>query len=491
LSTKDIRLQYSGFVIFAAKIVSVVTGLIFQFTVARALSKTEYDLWFNINDVTAYFVLLAGVLPFWTMRYVTRDKEGAIKTGFFANLAISGVATLIYLLTIPTVMSALHISTAYLVTYLFVSIQILELYSLGVLESCLQARIPQAVGYGLLVQQFCKVVLGYVLIVQLGQLLLGAVVTTIVAFALQTSYYLKLLAQEMRKRIKIEYISEWLKGSIVNIYNVIGNQIAAYAVIMLFAYGGEGARGILGAAATVVNVVTYSSFLSYALYPKLLAEKKSEHVTSSLRMVLMFAIPMTTGAIALADSYMVLLRTEIAGAGPVLVVLALDAFIAVISGIYNAVLFGFETVDEEPKLSLRRLAKSRMFVAFSLPYVHSCITLPTAFYVLTNYAQNQPFEAALYVSIINSSARFAMFLVLYIIVRQIMKVSIPWRSIAKYVFASTVMGVILYVIPHPTRITLIVAETAVGGLIYIALLMAIDKEARRLPRDIIQEFRHK
>lgn len=60
MATKDIRLQYSGFVIFAAKIVSVATGFIFQFIVAGALNSGEYDLWFNINDIANYFVLLSG-----------------------------------------------------------------------------------------------------------------------------------------------------------------------------------------------------------------------------------------------------------------------------------------------------------------------------------------------------------------------------------------------------------------------------------------------
>jgi hypothetical protein len=53
------------------------------------------------------------------------------------------------------------------------------------------------------------------------------------------------------------------------------------------------------------------------------------------------------------------------------------------------------------------------------------------------------------------------------------------------------MGTVLYLIPHPTRISMTLIETAAGGLIYLGLLMAIDKEARRLPRDIIGEFRHK
>jgi hypothetical protein len=84
-----------------------------------------------------------------------------------------------------------------------------------------------------------------------------------------------------------------------------------------------------------------------------------------------------------------------------------------------------------------------------------------------------------------------MFLILYAIVRKMIKIDIPWRSIAKYLFAAAVMGTILYVIPHPTRILTTLVETAAGGAIYIALLMGIDKEARALPKQILQEVRPK
>jgi hypothetical protein len=401
------------------------------------------------------------------------------------------MATLVYLLLIPLITSALGIGATYLPIYFIVSIQIIELHSIAVLEACLQARVPQNVGYGLIVQQVCKVILGYLFIVQLNQLLLGAVVSTIAAFALQTVYYFRLLAPELKKRIKWEYLKEWLKGSLVNIYNVAGNQIAAYIFILLFAYGGEGARGRLGAAAIVVNVITYSSFLAYALYPKLLAERKPEDITTSIKMVLMFAIPLTIGAIALSDSYITILTETYRDAAPVLIVLAIDSFVSVVSGLFSNVLFGVETVDEGAKLSLRQLTKSRLFIAFSLPYLHSAITIPTAFYVLTNLGQNQPLQAALYVSIINSAVHFVMFLILYVVVRKMIRISIPWLSIAKYVFAAAVMGGVLYLIPHPARITLTVAETAAGGAIYLGLLLLIDKEARTLPNSIRQEIRRK
>jgi hypothetical protein len=463
--------------------------------VARSTTGPEYDLWFNINDVIAYFTLLAGVVPFWVMRCVARGKEGATKTGFATNLLISVISTIAYLAFVPSVISALGIAPHYLTLYLITSIQIVELYAMGLFESCLQACTPQIIGYGLLLQQVFKVILGYVLIIQFRQPLMGAVIGTAIAFAIQVAYYYKLLANELKQRIQWRYVKEWLKGSIANIYNVIGNQIAALVFILLFVYGGVGSRGIYGAAAQIANVITYSGFLAYALYPKLLAEKKSEDITISLKMVLMFAVPMTAGAVALANSYIVLLRENLLadypGATAVLVVLALDALVTVISGIYGSVLYGFETVDQNEKISFRELVKSKLFILFSLPYVHSAVTIPVTYYVLTAYALDQPLQAALSVTVINSAVRFAMFIVLYVIVRKMIKIGIPWRSISKYVFASVVMGAVLFLLPYSSRISTTLAWTAVGGIVYLAVLMVIDKEARALPKNILKEIKGK
>jgi len=491
LARNEIRLQYSGFVIFLAKIISVGTGLIFQFIVARTTSDAEYGIWFNINDIATYFTLLAGILPFWAMRFISRNKEGALKTGIIANFLISALAAAIYLPAVPLIASALDISQTYLVSYFLVALQIMELYSVSALESSLQARMPQAIGYGLLVQQFFKIIVGYVFIIELQQPILGAVLATILAFVVQIAYYVKLVADEFRQRIRWEYVREWFKGSVANIYNVVGNQIASFIFIMLFQYGGKEARATYGAAAQVTGVINHATFLAYALYPKLLAERKSEDITVSLKMVLMFAIPMTVGAIVLSDSYIVLLKPDYAGAWSVLIALAIDAFIAALSGFFSSVLLGVETVDEKAKISFRQLAKSRLFIAFSLPYLHSLITIPTAFYILTFYVQNMPVEASLCVSIINAVGRFAMLVVLFAIVRKMIKIEIPWRNIAKYVFATAVMATVLFIIPHPTRISLILAATGFGGLIYLVLLMAIDREARTLPRTILHELKGK
>ena len=220
-------------------------------------------------------------------------------------------------------------------------------------------------------------------------------------------------------------------------------------------------------------------------------------------MVLMFAVPMVAVAIVLSGSYVTLLRPDYPDAYLVLIVLAVDTLVSVISGIYSSVLFGMENVDEKGRISFRELAKSKIFAGFSLPFVHLAITLPTTFYVLTVYAFHQPLAAALAVSIINAIARFITFIILYVIVRTMIKVDIPWKSIGKYVLASAVAAVVLFLLPHSAvsatatsmekvyGILQTLILTGVGGGTYLAILMAIDKEARTLPKSILREIRGK
>jgi uncharacterized membrane protein YkvI len=117
--------------------------------------------------------------------------------------------------------------------------------------------------------------------------------------------------------------------------------------------------------------------------------------------------------------------------------------------------------------------------------------LPTTFYVLTTFAQNPPVTAALYVGIIDTIARSVMFLVLYVIIRRMVKLDIPWKNIAKYVFASVVMAFILFLIPHPTRLLFTLGITAAGAILYLTVLIAIDKEAKALANYMWQEIKFK
>jgi hypothetical protein len=297
--------------------------------------------------------------------------------------------------------------------------------------------------------------------------------------------------EDFTHRVNWAYVREWLKGSVANIYSIVGSQIAAFVFILLFTYGGEGARSNYGAAAQIASVVTYSSSLAFALYPKLLADRKPEDITTSFKTVLMFAIPMTVGAMALSDSYVIILKDIYRDAWPILIVLAINAFLGTVSNLFGAVLFGVEQVDEQASISFRGLVKSRLFIVFSLPYLQSAIVLPSAFFALTANTQNKSVQAAISISLIITLTNVVTCLIRYVIARKMITFALPWRNIMKYVFASLIMTTAFYLLPHPTRILFTLGMTAFGGIIYFTSLMAIDKEARTLVLTIWEEIKRK
>jgi O-antigen/teichoic acid export membrane protein len=483
----EIRLRYSGFIVFTSKLLSVATGLAFVLMITRSVSKEEFGIWGNVSDVFSYFVLLATVLPFWTTRFVAREHAGSAKTGLIANLLISIASASIYLALLPIILSGLQIGADYAVLYFIASMQIVEFYTISALEGVLHAKQPQTIGYGLLVYEVCKVVLGFTLIMHLKLGLLGAMYSMIGAYIIQIAFYLKLAAEEFEESVKWSYLKEWLKASPINIYNIIGNRIAAFTLIFLFMYG-ELARSYYGAALTITNVIAYSIFLAYALYPRLLSKSNTKDVSISLKMFLMVAIPMTTGAMIMADSYLTILESAYRDAVPVLLLLAINALCLSMSKVFNMIVTGTERLDTEAKIPFKQLIKTRLFQIFTLPYVQSAVTLPTTFFALSYIAKTE-LEAATYVAFISLIVGLAMLLCTYIIARKCLTFSFPWKSVTKYVIASAVMAALLYVIPSPTRLLLTVGLTVVGGVVYFAVLAVIDWEAKELIRSVIGEVK--
>jgi O-antigen/teichoic acid export membrane protein len=488
---KEIRVQYSGLIYFGARLITVATGILFALLLG-SLSQEKLGAWGTFfTIIVPYFTLLSGALSFWTLRFVARDKEGAAKTGIVVNLTVATIATLIYLALLPLVTQAFSLQN-YVLAYVLVATQIMETYLITVLESCLQAQRPQFVAYGLLIGEVLKVVLAYTFVIALHWDLVGIILSLAIGFGIKIPFYLKNMVMELRQKFVFSHVKEWLKGSTFNLYSVLGDRIASVLFIMLSVYGHKVGVSYYTAAQLITSVITYSGGLAFALYPKILAERKTDEVTSSLRMVLMFAIPMAAGVIAIPNSY--LLFFNVSGtylvATPVLIILAIDALVQTNAGFFTSVLYGIESLDEEAKIPLRQVVKSRLFISFSLTYFHSAITLPTAFYALTFLAHNDPLLVAAYVTGILMMGHLISFLVLLGVLHRAVRLTIPWKSIAKYAVASAIMALIL-IAGHPvTRISTLIF-TGVGALAYLGLLVAFDKETRNLAKTILGTLKTK
>lgn len=485
----EIRLHYSGFIVFAAQMLSLATGLVFTLLLTRNMTQQEYGIWANIFDLTGYFLLLSGVFPFWTMRFVARQKQGAAKTGFLANLVVSLIFAVAYVSLLPFVTAAFNISGTYVLMYAIASVQIINMYLIAVLESVLRAKKPQTIGYGLLLGESCKIALAFLFIVWLRQLFLAALLSLIISATVQVLYYLKLTWNELKQKIQWAYAKEWLKGSTANIYNAVGNQLAASTIILLFLFGGQAARGDYQAATTYSNIVGYSLFLSYALYPRLLTKGNLDDVTSTLKTVLMFSIPITTIILSLPQSLLTILHVHFNEAAPILILLTIDAFVVLVSQFYSSVIFGVEKFDEKATIPFSELVRSKIFKVFTLPYIQAIVSIPACFYVLTQYVNDQPVLAAISVTAINFAAHIVALLAQYVMMRKSVRINVPWKNIGKYILASAVAAAFFYMLPDTTTLSLTLIVILAGGAIYLSVLLAIDGDARRIVGAILHEVK--
>jgi hypothetical protein len=192
--------------------------------------------------------------------------------------------------------------------------------------------------------------------------------------------------------------------------------------------------------------------------------------------------------ISMSQSLLTVLNVSYRVASLVLVFLSIDALISLLSQFYASVLYGVERLDEEAKIPLGKLVRSKMFKLLSLPYIQAAITLPTALYVLNQFANGQSLQAAIYLAIIIIAGHIATFLLTFLIVRKSVTIAVPWRSIGKYLFTSAITGAVLYALPHPETLTLTFATVIAGAAIYAALLLPIDNDARMLVRSILSEI---
>ena len=494
MTKKELRLRYSGFIVFTVQVFSILTGLIFTLLLTRNMTTDQYGIWTNIFDYVAYFTVLGTIIPFWAIRFVARGKEGAVKTSSLAQVFLALISMAAYFPIIYVVYTYAiepRIGTqAYLPIFMIAGFYLLTAYMIVVFENILQSTKPQAVGYGLLIEEIVKVGVALVLILGFHQLFLGAVLALVLSCYIQVLYYVRLLWKDLKQAANWGYLREWLKGSFALLYSQVGQQLMAFSLILLFFYGGSDTRAYYQAALSFTTIVTYASSLSFTLYPKLLAKNcNDEQVGLSFKTVMMLAIPFSAIIMVMSFSFLTVLNVSYGVAWPVLVALTVDTLVSLLITFYNSCLLGAEHFDAEGKISLRQLVKSKIFKAFTLPYVQSAIALPVIYFVLTRLPVAGSVQAAVYVIAVLIGAHLSTFMGLYLLMHRSVRIPVAWKSIAKYILSAGLMAAILYLLPTTSTLLSTIGKALLGFLVYVGLLLVIDTQARQLVGLIVDEIK--
>ena len=92
-----IRVAYTGFITFAIRIASIVTGLIFTLIVTRQLSVEEFGTWGLINGIIIYAIIIHPIVSYWSTRETARGGNTG-KTAISTTGVFSSIGILIYLI---------------------------------------------------------------------------------------------------------------------------------------------------------------------------------------------------------------------------------------------------------------------------------------------------------------------------------------------------------------------------------------------------------
>ncbi|MEM1548351.1 MAG: hypothetical protein QXN75_04850 [Thermoproteota archaeon] len=493
---KDIRLRYSGLVNFASKILSVVTGLLFTIIVTRRLSEEAFGTWQFYSDLISYFLIPSCIVNYWLVRDLRRGRQ-VVKSGVFFNSTMSIISTLLFLILSPLFSSQVFIDIPVIFSLM---LWIVIMYHTSSLESVFQGMKPQVIGYGILVFEFSKVIIGAILMGYMRVLLLGAVLSVDLALLIQLLYYSLNLSEYLKGSFSLEDLRRWFKMSLVPLISRAPGFIKMLDVLVLtFITGSILPVAYVKAANTFAMVICFSEALAIGLYPKLLSGGTGKDIEDSVELVLMFLIPMVLGQLVLAEPMLYLLRREYGQLYDVLRAASLCYAIIVFKRIFSAVIQGIEKVDADEEIALRKIAESYLMkiplieVAGSLFYI---ILLSLTVKILHDIGSSH---------VLISLVSMVCFLLINIVItsyylkasKKLIKFHFNVSRIFRFLISGIVMSITLCILyPESAKsgqifivMVSLMPVILLGIIVYFTVLLAIDNKFRGFLKSTLKSLR--
>jgi O-antigen/teichoic acid export membrane protein len=484
--SENLRLRYSGLILFASRIISIFTGLAFSIIVIRTLSIDEFGAWTNIGNLVRSLSLAAPLIPFWAARYTARRFQGAMKLGVFVNLFLSVVAAVVAVILGPFFASAALTSSIF---YVYSTVLIVQTYLLGSVEPIVSVRRPQTLGYAFLGNEFVKVAFGYVLVAVYRLGIPGAILALALANAVQTAFYVVSLRELWLEKANLKYLREWVKGSPLSLYGLFATILSTIDVFLLLFRGGDRALAFYATAAIIAAPVGYTSVLSIALYPRILEKSRAQDVETSLKITLLFAVPLTLAIIGLGPSLLSILKSSYVPSSTTAALLAIAALAGSMTTIMDAIITGTETMDAQGTIAFRDLVRSRIFRATTGSYVGYIIYLPILWIVLGTVV-GDPLRASQITALLVTVLGFSILSYKYWLARKFLSFHFPVKSAGIFFLAGGLLVSTTVFLTQPLRYFITIPLFAVGTALYLGILYFVEEEANLLIRAMIARFRN-
>jgi O-antigen/teichoic acid export membrane protein len=365
---KQISVRRTGFVVFAFRIVSIFTGLIFLLMMTRTLSTSQFGLWEVVVDLVTFASYPAGLLVYWATRDIARGKLLG-KTALGMNLALSGGGMVLYVAL--SFLTGSRVGQSDLMTILLAILLVPIAYWNTAANAIVSGYDPVVQGYSTITSEICKLAFAYPLLIVFHVGIDGVIVSLMAANFAQAAASTVLARGAFQLPFDPGTGRRWLRRSWLPSLSTLPYALGvADTFVASLVAGGTMTVGYYQAAFAVASLAGYSYYLGVALYPLLLrgGAGSEELPTITLDLSLLFGIPLAVGAAFLAKPILFVLSPTYVQSTTALEILAFASLANATNIILDQILAGRESIDADESAGVRRFVHSNLFFVFLVDF---------------------------------------------------------------------------------------------------------------------------
>jgi O-antigen/teichoic acid export membrane protein len=484
-----VRPRRTGLIVFTSRMISVFTGFLFLVMITRWLGPSQFGLWEFIIDLVVFSSFPVGLFTYWATREVARGIAVGRTTLVLCTL-LSLVGIVLFLLfTYGTYASVGSSLSPFFLAIILVPLTYWNLAT----QALVQGHNPAIGAYSLLVSEPAKLIVAYPLLYYSKVGIYGVIVAIAVSYVVQSGLSTLQLRGVRTDKVDLGRGKVWLKDYYVPaVYTLTNILIVADTFVASVGQGGTNLAGFYQAAFQVATIVSYSTFLSVALYPLLLRGSSERLPGQILEFSLLFGMPMAVGAMVLAPKILYLLRPVYVESTDTLVILSLAALATLVSTVFDQTLMGRERADLSTQDRTRRIVRSDLMFVPVANIAYSAVYLVAVFVLAKlSVASSIPvYQFGAYWAL----AQLVLTCVLVAVkLRRLRKKTslVLTRSVLFFAASSVLMGVSVHLVgvfllpagldalDYGLRLLFTVLS---GGAVYFAALFALDWRFRALAR---------
>ena len=486
-----IGLKSTGLFIFAGRLVSAITGLVFTVMVARWLAPAGFGTWEVIVTLVTFASYPVGIVAYWATRDVARGRMVG-RTALVFGAALSALGLGMYFgFTALTYSKVSSVILPFLLGAILVPLS----YWSTVTNSIVQGHRPGVYGYSLVLSEFAKLGVAYeaLYVYRLG--IEGVIVALMAAYFAQAAISTYMVRVTFTEKFDPSLTRRWSRLAWVPGLSSLQTVLAVADTFVAAVGFGPAIVGYYQVAFAVASVVGYSSALVLPLYPILLRGGGERLPSVGIEFSLLFAIPMAVGCSVLAEPILFLFGSRYTPGALGLVGLAAMFAVLTVSGIMDQTLLGTEKADAREKPSTWELLRSNLSfvpvvnITYGVVYVGSL-------YAVLSYAFANGFSVSSSVeawAAVQLTATVVFMLVKARRARRYGKL-MPGMSVVYYAVAAAVMGTLVYYVSGAVLNqglgtveygAQLLGLGFAGAAVYFGVVYALDSKFREMARALL------